>query len=509
MTQHNRAFTKAAFRKAIVFVAALLLAAAGMGLWRLAGRFDRASFALRYGSGQEQIEAMRLLADHADNPEALQAVVDWFKSEAHGDPAPELMAEASRAFAERKPTDDGFLAAVAALQVRGLFPETRTWVDDYEHAPAITAALLDYLVTSIPSEWQGADANLQRELSARPKDAVTLDLAIDAWRQGRLPATVKFIETFELALTEARVKASASTPAQGLDEWRLFGCQCGRCSSADVAHIINSARSDSAAVPTRLIRANDAGFRGLPSKASSLERLDAQRTALVSLGGRAVPALVALYDDPSSVMSSFAVATLAEIDESAVVSRLAPEIRKVGAPALKAIDALQATPHDSHGANRLLMEALSSKAMEISDAALGALRRRLNEQELVDGVLGYVADRDRFSQREVMAYEDAIKSAGPQAGTYVADTMTRMLDAAGDPRGLVWIQKVLALHVLRDVGTTDALPLLGRLRRDPGGYVWVTTTTKDGRTSESHRDVPFRQASEDAIEAINQRSPDS
>jgi hypothetical protein len=125
-------------------------------------------------------------------------------------------------------------------------------------------------------------------------------------------------------------------------------------------------------------------------------------------------------------------------------------------------------------------------------------------------VLGYVADRERFSQREVMAYEDAIKSAGPKAGSYVADTMTRMLTAAGDPRDLVWIQKVLALHVLRDVGANDALPLLARLRRDPGGYVWITTTTtSDGRTSESHRDVPFRQASQDAIDAINQRGPNS
>jgi hypothetical protein len=508
MTQDNRTVAKPAFRKSIVFVAVLLVAAGGTGLWWLAGRVDRASFALLYGSEQERVEAMRLLADHADNPEAFQIVVDWFKSEAHGNPVPELMAEASRAFAGRKPTDDGFPAAVAAFQVRGLFPETRTWVDDYEHAPAITAALLAHLVTSIPSGWQGADANLQRELSARPKDAVTLDLAIAVWRQGRLPATVKFIETFDTALTEARVKASASTPAQGLDEWRLLACQYGRCRSADVGHIINSARADSATVPTQLRRAFDASFR-LPSPSSSLERLDAQRTALVSLGGPAVPALVALYDDPSSVMSSFAVATLAEIDESAFVSRLAPEVRKVGAPALKAIDALQATPHDSHGANHLLMEALSSKAMEISDAALGALRRRLSEQELVDGVLGYVADRDRFSQREVMAYEDAIKSAGPKAGTYVADTMTRMLDEAGDPRGVVWIQKVLALHVLRDVGTQDALSVLGRLRRDPGGYVWVTTTTTDGRTSESHRDVPFRQASDEAIEAINHRGPNS
>jgi hypothetical protein len=431
---------------------------------------------------------MRLLADHADNPEAFQAVIDWLTSAAHGNPAPELIAEASRAFAGRKPTDVRFPAAVAAFQVRGLFPETRTWVDDYEHAPAITAALLDYLVIPPPSEWPEADVNLQRELRARPKDAATLDLAIAAWRQGRQPATVRFIETFDVALTEARVKASARTPAQGLDEWRLLACQFGQCRSADVEHIINSARADLAAVAT-----------------PSMRELDAQRTALVALGGPAVPALVALYDDPSSVMSSFAVATLAEIDERALVSRLAPEIRAADPRALKAVAALQATPHDSRGANRLLMEALSSRSKEVSDPALNALRRRLSEQELVDGVLGYVADRDRFSQREVMAYEDAIKSAGPKAGTYVADTMTRMLDAAGDPRGVVWIQKVLALHVLRDVGTQDALSVLGRLRRDPGGYVWVTTTTTDGRTSESHRDVPFRQASEDAIEAINQR----
>jgi hypothetical protein len=421
------------------------------------------------------------------------------------------MAEAARAFAERRPTDDGFPAAVATFQIRGLFPETRSWVADYEHAPAITAALLDYLVTSKPSGWEGADTNLQRELSARPKDAVTLDLAIAAWRQGRVPATVRFIETFDVALTEGRVKASASTPAQGLDEWRLLACQCGRCRSADVAHIINSARADSAAVSIKWNDALDAALRRLPTRPSfSLERLHAQRTALVSLGGRAVPGLVELYDDPSSVMSSFAVATLAEIDERAFVARLAPEIGKGGPPALKAIDALQATPRDSHGANRLLMEALSSRAMDVSGVALDALRRRLNEQELVDGVLGYVADRERFSQREVMAYEDAIKSAGPKAGSYVADTMTRMLTAAGDPRDLVWIQKVLALHVLRDVGANDALPLLARLRRDPGGYVWITTTTtSDGRTSESHRDVPFRQASQDAIDAINQRGPNS
>jgi hypothetical protein len=495
-------------RKKVILAVAVLLVAAG--IWWLAGRVDRAIIALRYGSEQEQLEAMRLLAGKADDIEAFQAVVEWFESAAYRNPSPEIMAEASRAFAGRKPADDGFPAAVVALQVRGLFPETRTWVDDYEQSPAITGALLRYLVTSTPSEWPGVDATLQRELRARPRNPVTLDLAIAAWRQGRLPATVRFIETFDVALTEARVKAAASTPTQGQAEWRLLQCQCGRCTRADVPYIINAARSDAASVPIDRSR-EPYGASGVSTSrpASSNGRLEAQRAVLVSLGDAAAPALVALYDEPSSTLYSFAVATLAEIDAPALVTRLAPEIRNEGTAALKAVDALQATPADSTVANRLLLEALSSKSEEVSDVALGALRRRLNEQELVDGVLGYVADRDQFTQREVLAYENAIKSAGPKAGDYVADTMTRMLDAAGEPRDLVWIQKVLALHVLRDVGTNGALPLLGRLRRDPGGYVWITTTTTGGETTKSHREVPFRQASDDAIKAITQRFPNS
>jgi hypothetical protein len=493
-------------KKTILLVGVLVVAA---GIWWLAGRVDRAIFALRYGSEQEQLEAMRLLARKADDVEAFQAIVEWFESAAYSNPAPEIMAEASRAFAGREPTDEGFPAAVVALQLRGLFPETRTWVRDYAHAPAITGALLRYLVTSPPPDWPGADANLHRELRARPKNSVTLDLAIAAWRQGRLPATVRFIGSFDAELTEARVKGAASTPAQGEDEWRLLQCQCGRCARTDVPHIINSARADVAVTPIDRSRETDGPSGSTSRAAASNGRLEAHRAALVSLGAAAVPALLALYDDPSAALYSFAVATLVEIDEPALVWRLAPEIQRSGAAAMKAVDALEATPADSVAANRLLLEALSSRSEDVSGVALGALRRRLDEQELVDGVLGYVADRDQFTQREVLAYENAIKSAGPKAGDYVADTMTRTLDAAGDPRDLVWIQKVLALHVLRDVGTHGAFPLLDRLRRDPGGYVWITTTTIDGHTTKSHREVPFRQASDDAIRAITQRFPDS
>ena len=483
-------------RKALVFVAVLVVAAGIIGAQWFAGRVDRAIFTLQYGSAEEQVEAMRLLAGHVDDNEAaFQAVVDWFESAAHRNPAPEVMFEASRVFARRKPEGEGFAAAVATLQVRGLFPETRTWVDDYHHSPAVTAALLRYLVTSVPSEWPGAEANLQRELRDRPKDAVTLDLALAAWRTERRPAAVVFIGTFDAAVTETRVKATAGSATRGLDEWRLLECQRGRCTSADVLHLINTARIDAAA-------SHNAG--------QSHRRLEAQQAALGSLGRPAVPALLALYDDRSPELSSFAVATLVEMNEPTILGRLAVEIEKQGRPALNAIGALQTTSPHCHGANRLLLEALSSKSEEISNVALESLRRRLAAQDLVDGVLGYVADRERFSQREVMAYENAIKSAGPNAGSYVADAMTRMLDTAGDPRDLVWIQKVLALHVLRDVGTGEALPLLARLRRDPGGYVWVTTTvTDDGRRDESHREVPFRQASDEAAKAITSRSGNS
>lgn len=329
-----------------------------------------------------------------------------------------MMAEASRAFAERRPADDSFATAVVALQMRGLFPEVRTWVDDYQHAPAVTQALLKYLVTPPPREWPGSQANLQRELRARPRDQTTLDLAIAAWRQGRQPATVNFLHTFDLGLIEATLKVGPISPAQAVSEWRLFACQSGQCTVADVPHLINSARSDAAS--------SRDSYRG-PG------RLDAHRAALVSLGGPAVPALIALYDDASSALSTLAAAALAEIDEPALVSLLASEIQKAGAPALKALGALHATPAESLGPNRLLMEALSSTDSQISDVALTGLRQRLTEQDLVD-VLGYVADRDRFTVREVVAYEGALKSAGANAGDYVAETMNRMLDAAGDPR---------------------------------------------------------------------------
>jgi hypothetical protein len=500
-------------KKLTPFVALLVAGAVAAGLWWSGARIDRAIGRVLYGSDEERLESMGLLARHVDNDEAFGAITQWFETVVYGDPSAAIMAEAAKAFSKRKPAASGFSSAVATLQVRGLYPEARAWVDDYAQSAAITEALLQHLGTLQRGSWPGAEENLKRELAARPKTSVTLDLALAHWRKLRLVETARFVDTFNRAAIESRVKAAAATAAEGEAEWRLLDCQLRPCTGADVAHILNSARAEALGSNSNSGGASGHAY-GMAAENDSLlptrpEPLHAHKRALLSIGRAAVPGLLTLYADDSRTLWWFAASALVLLDEHALLSRLERDIAQNEDSALKALTALDATPADSERANRLFLEALSSKTADISARALDSLRTRLSDQELVDGVLGYVADRDRFSQGEVLAYENAIKRTGPKAGDYVGNTMTWMLDAAGDPRRVVWIQKVIAIHVLRDVGTPSEVAVLNRLRRDPGGYIWITTTITDGRRQESHRDVPFQVASDEAIEAITRRSGDS
>lgn len=506
----------------ILCVATLLLA----GWWRVATRVERATWALDFGEIDEQRNGLSVLVDNVDNDEAFLAIVDWVIRHAHGDLSPEMVPEISRGFARRMPPIDvraGFVDAVTLLQIRGRHPETRRWIHDYKNEPAVTSALFSHLEKLTQPEyqqWPGAQDRLARELAARPRTAVSVDLALQRWLTTRAPEVLAFLQTFEPSLVKSRVRAAAATPDDGEDEYRLMACQVERCSGADVPPIIRAARSEA----TRLL-SGSAADQSANGEEDSLEvladgpekawrrvsdigaRLGAHRRALVSIGEAAAGTVLSLYYEPSRAMWSFAVLTLAELDRPTLVSQLQADLKRDTRSAAKAVLSLQALPEGERLAHDPLLDALSSRDSRIAGFALASVRQRLKGQALVDGLLLHVADREEFSEDDVALYETALKESGPKAGADVARTMNRLLDSAGGPEHLPWIQKAIAIDVLRDVGTAAELPVLARLRKDPGSYVTIKSEVdpETEKTKEVEREVSFTDASDAAAAAIRRR----
>ena len=171
---------------------------------------------------------------------------------------------------------------------------------------------------------------------------------------------------------------------------------------------------------------------------------------------------------------------------------------------LRALD-----PVDDDKASPVLFRALTAYSARVNQAAAKCLVRRLEPNDYADQFFAYLATRSRYSMKEIDMYSSSLADHCKHQPDTVAAALQSQLDKAhNDPRQVSWVKKVIAIDVLRDIGTKAEIPVLKRLVSDTSSFVLTTTTWGDALTPPrvSRQTIKISERAAKAIGRIQSRS---
>lgn len=476
----------------------------------------------------------------------MQAFSRWVEQSAR-EYAPEdkIAIAADRAFQERRPEPtDAFLRGATLLFAKYSDRNIKvpTWFSSWED-PRITAAFQAHLIAFNDQKlrlWSQASERLMAELVRRQgaSSPAYMDGLLRSYAEhGKSDYVDKIRAQGDEAIRGMLTRASESAEEPLRQTARMLACELGRGQPDDVpmvlaafdAHVAENARRRAAVSPGAAAKPEKKDY--LAGKESPLQiwrgQIDElrpfgrERRALSALGKVAARSLIERYESADTLRWSFAAQVFLEIDpawlvsdtEKQIAALLAAEVKHAPTKELvqlvaKGLIALASAPPSS-GADRSYLLAFASQDWRITYFALAGLKERLPPEALGPAVLLFVSERSRFNWNEINHYRTALAELGKDASAVITKSLEALLTAAkGDPAGVRWVQKVIAIQALKAVGDEGAFSILLRYAADTGSFEsQETVTDKKGKiVRQETSQVSFRRICEDAIAAIEKRT---
>lgn len=485
---------------------------------------------------------LKLLQARDDSPTVVEGFARWLERHADDPSRDRIVFEAAaKSFKKRKPEQTDAFVRAAALTFPG-DQEAAGWVTNWDD-PKVTAMLEDQLVRFGERKrvlLTYGTMQLIKELERRkvPHSPAYLDGLLRAYATNH---DKKFVALFRAesdeALSALLTRAKDSPKAEVREAAVLLSSELGR-SKPDAATVL--ATFETCAVQQRRQYGLFSPMYGLHFRAQDLlegpkkspkaiwetisepvRGCGPQLRALLALGKTAVPSVTPLYSSNMLMEWSLAVSVLAQHDpewmaqqvEKSILELLAAEAKKSASKELaervaKGLVALSSAPANPR-VERCYLLAFAAQDWRAHYLALAGLQERLPPEPLVAAVLLFVSDKDSFNRAEIDHYKEVMTKLGPPASPALVKSLQGLLAAArGNPAEVRWVQKVIAIDALKEIGEEGALDILNRYAADPSSYQSITGlwSEKKGTERSTKRTVPFRDLCDSAIEAIKKRT---
>lgn len=136
------------------------------------------------------------------------------------------------------------------------------------------------------------------------------------------------------------------------------------------------------------------------------------------------------------------------------------------------------------------LQSLSAVDPALAKLVIEKVKTRGKLEPVVDGLFQFMARKDKFGVVEIDNYVGLLTSYGGSVTAPVVKNLERELAKAKRPERVYWAHKLVSLSALEQVGTRDALPILGKYAADTGGYRSLKTSADTG-AEVSGRDIAF------------------
>lgn len=115
---------------------------------------------------------------------------------------------------------------------------------------------------------------------------------------------------------------------------------------------------------------------------------------------------------------------------------------------------------------------LAMPSDSVQEACLQYLKTNLTPEQYIAAFFEYFSVRDRYWASQIDQYVRVLSTEGQDAAPYFSNALKKALsEAGGSPARVPWVHKLVAMRVLKQIGTKEELPTVHSFYPDPTGFV--------------------------------------